>query len=149
MSAIASPITGVLIVYSIVYSGVDQRKYESSASLAFVGGIHRWPVNSPHKGPVTRKMFPFDDVIMCSEGSCFVVLCSGFTSVDFTHIHQGYFISTVRIGQLSLYPWSNTEWYEWIDATNVHISLRMFHFSYECKHYEHLLKPIFQCISQI
>ena len=27
-------------------------------------GIHRWPVNSPHKGPVTRKMFPFDDVIM-------------------------------------------------------------------------------------
>ena len=30
----------------------------------FVRGIHRWPVNSPHKGPVTRKMFPFDDVIM-------------------------------------------------------------------------------------
>ena len=27
-------------------------------------GIHRWPVNSPHKGTVTRKMFPFDDVIM-------------------------------------------------------------------------------------
>ena len=27
-------------------------------------GIHRWPVNSPHKGPVTRKMIPFDDVIM-------------------------------------------------------------------------------------
>ena len=27
-------------------------------------GIHRGPVNSPHKGPVTRKMFPFDDVIM-------------------------------------------------------------------------------------
>ena len=27
-------------------------------------GIHRWPVNSPHKGPVTRKMFPSDDVIM-------------------------------------------------------------------------------------
>ena len=46
------------------YSGADQRKYQSSASLAFVGGIHRWPVNSPHKWPVTRKMFPFDDVIM-------------------------------------------------------------------------------------
>ena len=39
-------------------------KHQSSASLAFVRGIHRWPVNSPHKGPVTRKMFPFDDVIM-------------------------------------------------------------------------------------
>ena len=44
--------------------GADHRKHQSSASLAFVRGIHRWPVNSPHKGPVTRKMFPFDDVIM-------------------------------------------------------------------------------------
>ena len=42
----------------------DQRKHQSSASLAFVRGIHRWPVNSPHKWPVTRKMFPFDDVIV-------------------------------------------------------------------------------------
>ena len=46
------------------YSGSDQRKYQSSVSLAFVRGFHRWPVNSPHKGPVTRKIFPFDDVIM-------------------------------------------------------------------------------------
>ena len=53
-------------VYSTVYSGADQRKHQSSASLTFVQGIHRWPVNSPHKGPVTRKMFSFDDVIMCS-----------------------------------------------------------------------------------
>ena len=52
------------IVYSTVYSGADQRKYQSSASLDFVRGIHRWPVNSPHKGPITRKMFPIDDVIM-------------------------------------------------------------------------------------
>ena len=44
--------------------GADQRKHQSSASLAFVRGIHRWPVNSQHKGPVTRKMFPYDDVIM-------------------------------------------------------------------------------------
>ena len=47
-----------------MYSDADQRKHQSSASLAFARGIHRWPVNSPHKGPVTRKMFPFDDVIM-------------------------------------------------------------------------------------
>ena len=51
-------------VYSAVCSGTDQRKHQSSASLAFVRGIHRLPVNSPHKGPVTRQMFPFDDVIM-------------------------------------------------------------------------------------
>ena len=39
----------------------------SSASLAFVKGIHRWPVVSPHKGPVTRTMFPLDDVIMSAS----------------------------------------------------------------------------------
>ena len=50
--------------YSTVYSGADQRKHQSSVSLAFVRGIHLWPVNSPHKWPVTREMFPFDDVIM-------------------------------------------------------------------------------------
>ena len=64
MRAMASHITSLTIVYSTVYSGADQRKCQSSVSLAFVRGIHRWPFNSPHKGPVTRKMFPFDDVIM-------------------------------------------------------------------------------------
>ena len=59
MSAMASQLTSLTIVYSTVFSGTDQRKHQSSASLAFVRGIHRWPVNSPHKRPVTRKMFPF------------------------------------------------------------------------------------------
>ena len=67
MSAIASQITSLTIVYSTVYSDADQIKHQSSASLAFVRGIHRGPVNSPHKWPVTRKMFPFDDVIMYSR----------------------------------------------------------------------------------
>ena len=64
MGAIASQITSLTIVHSTVYSDADQRKHQSSASLAFVWGIHRGPVNFPHKWPVTRKMFPFDDVIM-------------------------------------------------------------------------------------
>ena len=64
MNATASQIASLTIVYSSDYSGADQRKHQSSASLAFLRGIHRWPVNSPHKWPVTRKMFPFDDVIM-------------------------------------------------------------------------------------
>ena len=62
MGVIASQITSLMIVYSIVYSGADQRKNKCFASLTFVRGIHRWPVISPHKGPVTRKMVPFDDV---------------------------------------------------------------------------------------
>ena len=64
MTTIASQITSLTVVYSIVYSDADQRKHQSSASLAFVRGIHRRPVNFPHKWPVTRKMFSFDDVIM-------------------------------------------------------------------------------------
>ena len=64
MSTMASQITSLTIVYWSFYSGADQRKYQISASLAFVRGTHRWPVNSPHKGPVTWKMFPFDEVIM-------------------------------------------------------------------------------------
>ena len=64
MTTMASQITSLTVVNSTVYSDADQRKHQSSASLAFVWGIHRGPVNSPHKGPVTRKMFPFDDVIM-------------------------------------------------------------------------------------
>ena len=64
MGGMASQITGVSSVWTNVCSGADQRKHQSSAPLAFVRGIHRWPVNSPHKGLVMRKMFPFDDVIM-------------------------------------------------------------------------------------
>ena len=64
MSATASQITSITIVYSTVYSDADQRIHQSSASLAFVRGIHRGPLNFPHKRPVTRKMFTFDDVIM-------------------------------------------------------------------------------------
>ena len=67
MGTMASQITSLTNVYSIVYSGADQRKHQSSASLAFVRGIHLWPVNSPHKGPVTRKMLPSDDVTMAWE----------------------------------------------------------------------------------
>ena len=63
MRAMASQITSL----TIVYSTVDERKHQSSASLAFVKGIHRWPVNSQHNGPVARKMFPFDDVIMMHD----------------------------------------------------------------------------------
>ena len=62
MSAMASQITGVSIVCSTVCS--DKKKHQSSVALAFVRGIHRRPVISPHNGPVTGKMFPFDDVTM-------------------------------------------------------------------------------------
>ena len=64
MGAIAFQTTSLTVVFSTVYSDADQTKHQSSASLAFLQGIHRGPVNSPHKGAVKRKMFPFNDVIM-------------------------------------------------------------------------------------
>ena len=69
MGTTAFQITSLTIVYSTVYLGGDQRQYKSFASQAFVRGIHRWPVDSPHKWPVTRKMIPFDDVIMRRAGT--------------------------------------------------------------------------------
>ena len=78
MSMMASQITGVSIVCLTVCTGAYQRKHQSSASLTFVRGIHRWLVDSPHKGPVTRKMFPFDDVIISTKQTSFlsIQICS-------------------------------------------------------------------------
>ena len=89
MGAIVSQITSLTIVFSTVYLDTDQRKHESSASLAFVRGIHRRPVNSPHKWPVTRKMFPFDDVIMSEPDSNNVFLQFNYW------ISQGFAHATV------------------------------------------------------
>ena len=77
IGAIASQITSLTIVYSAMYSSASQRKHQSSMSLVHVRGIHRWPVNSLHKGPVAWKMFPFDDLIMIEEKN-------GKTSINYT-----------------------------------------------------------------
>ena len=91
MSMMVSQITDVSIV-STICSGIDQRKHQSSASMAFVRGIHRWPVDSPHKRPVTRKMFPFDDVIMTHPLSL-----SPYFSFYLIHIHSLRFMEDCRI----------------------------------------------------
>ena len=85
MGEIASQVTSLTIVYSTFYSDADQRKHQSSASLAFVCGIHRGPVNSPHKWPVTRKMFPFDDVIMIA---CFFNVFNDLSYYSDSMIHS-------------------------------------------------------------
>ena len=79
MDAMASQLTSLMIVYSTVYSGADQRKHQSSASLALVRGIYRLQVNSPHKWPVARKMFPLDDVIM--------TMITLFATIILDHLH--------------------------------------------------------------
>ena len=83
MGAMVSQITSITSVYSTAHSGADKRKHQSSASLAFVRGIHRWLVSSRHKWSVTRKMFPLDDVIMRTIAlmvTC-MISCSYLTGV--------------------------------------------------------------------
>ena len=102
-----------MIVKSTVYSGVNKRKHQSSALLAFLRGIHRWPVNSSHKGPVTRKMFPLDDVIMgkytpetraCNR---IVKLCTTFKALLCSRIFDKHIIISLEYlfpNQTSLHP---------------------------------------------
>ena len=87
MSSMASQITSVSMVCPTVCSGADQRKHQSSAPLAFVGRIHRSPVNSHQKRPVTRKMCPFDDVIMLYHQ----VFVSQFIKIHFQEDKTVYF----------------------------------------------------------
>ena len=96
MRMMASQISSVSIVHSTVCSGADQRKHQSSVSLAFVSGIHRWPVNTPHKGQVTQKM-SFDDVIMLQS----------YTMVFFSMVFSNflkYLSSTFQKTQLTMNP---------------------------------------------
>ena len=96
MGAMASQMTSLAIVYSTVYSDADQRKHQSSVSLAFVWGIRRWPVNSPHKWPVTRKFFTFVDVIMLQ---CFITwqFCKTHTSSFCCNHNSVNVISAVKL----------------------------------------------------
>ena len=92
MGAMASQITSLTIVYSTVYSGADQSKHQSSPSLAFVWGIPRGPGNSPHKWPVMRKLFPFDDVIMEKTNLTITKKPIGWWLPDFTATVFGYWL---------------------------------------------------------
>ena len=113
MGAMVSQITSLTIVYSSVYSDTDQRKHQSSVSLAFVRGIHRWPVNSPHNGPVTRKMFPYDDVIMAVSERKIVSNTSSNRNQNknkqrvLMHGHQGWNVRHVlcHIYMIYVYIW--------------------------------------------
>ena len=92
MGAMTSQITRLINVYSTVYSDADQRKHQSSASLAFVREIYRWPVISPHKGLVTWKIFPFDDVIMV--GFCYLTQC--YLRAASTRSPLMHYVGTIR-----------------------------------------------------
>ena len=107
MGAMASQITRLTIVYATDYSGGDQRKYQSFASLDL---RHRWPVNSQRKWPVTRKMFPFDDVFM-NDTQCIVYRSSGMQWSWPLGWWPVYWIRTaINYGNVSCHSWVNIVW---------------------------------------
>ena len=121
MSTITSKITSFTIVYSTVYSGADQRKHQSSASLAFVRGIHRGPVNSPHKWPVTRKMFPFDDVIMTCETIKHMPSFCDWLSPGWDEIqHWGHWMVPLSVKHISWWAWLFSKWCQIVIAVPSH-----------------------------
>ena len=106
MSAIASQITSLTIVFSTVYLDTDQWKRQSSVSLASVRGIHRWSLNSPHKWSVTEKMFPLDDVITFSVFSLILRLCGLLIALTDVFVSQSRDTATtdiVKINAIALY----------------------------------------------
>ena len=124
ISAMASQITTLTIVYAAIYSAANHRKHQSSALLAFLRGIHRWPVNSPHKWPVTRKMFSFDDVIMIIVINFIITTLlvmgslyeSDLLSFYWKRIHLCCECVIVNIhiylgGPLSSFIWQNRQWF--------------------------------------
>ena len=128
MCAMAFQMTSLAIVY--FYLGADQRKHRSSASLAFVRGIHRWPMNSLHKGPVTRKMFPFDDVIINIPG-CTYPCIFGFhpgmcghssSSTDIIQIGTGVLTMEKYLIAKYIPYWVNTKGWEIYVNSKVELS---------------------------
>ena len=119
MGAIASQIISITIVYSSVYYGTDQRKHQSSASRAIVRGNYRGPINSPHKGPVARKMFPFDDVIMMISNAT----CCSVHGHHWGYVMEGrhwfrkqmttHYINKCRLSSMIPHMWHV---YQWINS---------------------------------
>ena len=104
---------------------------KTTATLAFVKGIHRWPVDSPHKGLITQKMYSFDDVIMCTWNGiyCLSTMCfacavfadlhhyrDGFIEKKFAHrslLPRGYFLTWLMIGRQRFRKWSLAKIYQY------------------------------------
>ena len=90
MGAMAFHMTSLTIVYSTVYSCADHRTPKLRVSGLCVD-IHQWPMNSPHKWPVTRKIIPCDDVILLQwfllNDKCAVTLLISMFGNHFPLLH--------------------------------------------------------------
>ena len=118
MSLMTSQTTVDSIVFSTVCSGAKQRKYQSSASLAFVRVIHRRPVDSPHKGPVAQKMSPFDDVIMYYKWGSTVPICVKWAPED--SILPDKLCPVLVWMPPTVYSYASVHFFFWVDRFGRH-----------------------------
>ena len=125
MNMMAPQITGIPIVCSTVCLCADQRKHQTSASLAFVRGIHRWPVDFPHKRPEKRQMVPFDND--------FKVRCLGHQQIV-KHI-SNYETNTDTV-DFELWRWTNNFIPHFTGHLIIYTSSRPFRYTFA---YPHLL----------
>ena len=120
MGAMVSKITSLTSVHSTVYLGADQRKHQSSASLAFVRGIHWWPVNSPHKWLSTRKMFPLitssSAEISYFDLNCMKIVREGWNGNMSALVHIMVWHRTGNRPLSKLFM--TTLWYHWAQSVN-------------------------------
>ena len=102
MSAIASQITSLTVVYSTVYWGADQCKHQSSALLAFVWGIHRDRWIPRTKGQLRGKCFH----LMTSSWDCLWHHHYGLTTflnyVNGNNTDGSFKVATIAMPQISL-----------------------------------------------
>ena len=122
MSSMASQITSLAIVYTSVYSGTDQRKHQSSVSLAFVWGIHRWPVNSPHKWPVTRNFFHLMASSCHNEWMKNTIVVSGNHVPNFGVYWKCHFFGFIFYSHDDVIKWKHFPRY-WPFVRGIHRSL--------------------------
>ena len=121
ISTVGFQITGVSIVCPIFCWDADQRKHQSSASPDFVRGIHRWPVDSPHKEPVTRKMLPFDDVILFN-----LILSAPYLPMAYHHQVLGHLQAQWWLGSGPTYRPDNLRLIHWVPNKRADILLAKF-----------------------
>ena len=147
MSAMASQITSVSIVYSSVCSGADHRKHQSSASRVFVRGIHRWPVNSPHKGPVTRKVFPLMTSSWAHRGHLtstnwlFIDSEKGFASVR----QRGHYLN--QCSRITNWTLGNKFHWNWNEKYNSFHKKKTIFENSVCKNVGHFVSPSIETVS--
>ena len=136
-----------------VLSRLIRRRSQETSKLyvtGFNGGIHRWLVNCPHEGPVTRERFPFDDVIMITSRSCSMLARTGpfvkpqqfWNSLGWLVCIVSHDIHEYSKSRSIMLPSLKTKRLMWYTI----LYLNPFHFTIICSGVKFIVLPVIQCV---